>query len=270
MSSINSYIQKLVETAPLRENVIRAAIKALKLPSGSKGLDAGCGIGLHLPMLAEAIGANGHITGLDLSAEFLEYAKKITDKSGLSKQISFQAGDVSDLPFDNDTFDWVWSVDCVGYAPMELLPLLNELTRVVKPGGAVAILAWSSQMLLPGYPILEVKLNATSSGIAPFKKSMNPDRHFYRTLGWFRQAGLTETKAWTFAGDVHAPFGDDMRHALESFLEMRWVGVESELTPEDWSEFQRLCQPDSPDFILNLSDYYTLFTYSMFTGQVVQ
>jgi demethylmenaquinone methyltransferase/2-methoxy-6-polyprenyl-1,4-benzoquinol methylase len=31
--------------------------------------------------------------------------------------------------------------------------LLNELTRVVRPGGIVAILFWSSQMLLPGYPV---------------------------------------------------------------------------------------------------------------------
>jgi hypothetical protein len=49
---------------------------------------------------------------------------------------------------------------------------------------------------------------------------------------------------------------------------LRWPGVQSELTPEDWVEFQRLRQPGSPDFILDLPDYYAFYTYSMFRGKV--
>ncbi|GAI17957.1 unnamed protein product, partial [marine sediment metagenome] len=36
---------------------------------------------------------------------------------------------------------------------------------------------------------------------------------------------------------------------------------------DDLVEFQRLCLSDSPDFILNLPDYYALFTYTMFWGK---
>jgi demethylmenaquinone methyltransferase/2-methoxy-6-polyprenyl-1,4-benzoquinol methylase len=53
-----------------------------------------------------------------------------------------------------------------------------------------------------------------------------------------------------------------------ALLEMRWPGVQSEVSQEDWAEFQRLCQPESPDFILDLPDYYAFFTYSMFQGKV--
>jgi demethylmenaquinone methyltransferase/2-methoxy-6-polyprenyl-1,4-benzoquinol methylase len=55
---------------------------------------------------------------------------------------------------------------------------------------------------------------------------------------------------------------------------MRWPGVESELRQEDadskhpWAEYQRLCLPESPDFILDHPDYYAFFTYSMFHGKV--
>ncbi len=70
-------------------------------------------------------------------------------KAGLSERISFREGDVNKLPFADETFDWAWSMDCVGYAPIEPLPLVKELARVVKPGGSVAILAWSSEKLLP-------------------------------------------------------------------------------------------------------------------------
>ena len=264
----DTYAQKLALSDFLREPVIRSAIRALQLPSGSRGLDAGCGIGSHTLLLAEAVAPAGHVTGLDLSPEFLVQAREIAKKSSLSEQVSFQEGDVNQLPFDDDTFDWVWSVDCVGYIPAPPLPLLKELARVVKPGGSVAILVWSSQQLLPGYPLLEARLNATSLGIAPFVKGRRPELHFLRALGWFYDAGLKEAMAHTFVGDVHAPLSDDIRSALRSLLQMRWGELQSEVTAEDWAQYQRLCQPESPDFILNLPDYYAFFTYSLFYGKV--
>jgi ubiquinone/menaquinone biosynthesis C-methylase UbiE len=269
-SDKDAYAHRLCLSDFLRETVIRSAIRALQLPSGSRGLDAGCGIGSHTLLLAEAVGPDGHVTGLDLSAELLARAREIADKSSLSEHVSFRQGDMTKLPFDNDTFDWVWSVDSVGYAPMEPLPLLRELARVVKPGGSVAILVWSSQQLLPGYPLLEARLNATSAGIAPFAGGNRPERHFLRALGWFREAGLEEPTARTFAGDVHAPLSDDVRSALMSLLEMRWGNPQSELSPEDWAEYERVCQPGSPDFLLDLPDYYAFFTYSMFHGKVAR
>jgi len=186
--NIESYIQIGLVSNPLREPTIRAMIKALQLPEGSKGLDAGCGIGLQCLLLAEEVGPNGHITGLDVSAGFLDRGREIVKEAGLSERISFQEGDVADLPFNNNTFDWVWSADCVGYGPWEPMPLLKELARVVKPGGIVAIAAWSSENLLPGYPRLEARLGATSAGIAPFIQGKKPELHFLRALGWF--AGL--------------------------------------------------------------------------------
>ncbi|RZN36069.1 MAG: DUF2283 domain-containing protein [Methanosarcinales archaeon] len=89
---------------------------------------------------------------------------------------------MNNLPFDDDTFNWVWSANCAGYAPGEPLPLLKELARVVKPGGRALTLAWSSQQLLPGYPVLEAHLNATSSGIAPLAKGTAHELHFSRLL----------------------------------------------------------------------------------------
>jgi ubiquinone/menaquinone biosynthesis C-methylase UbiE len=264
----DDYIQKLTVSNPLNKPILRAAIQALQLPPGTRGLDAGCGIGLQALLLAEAVWPAGHITGLDISSEFLACAEGIVEKAGLSEQISFREGDVRELPFDDDAFDWAWSANCVGYAPMEPLPLVKELARVVRPGGSVVILAYSSEKLLPGYPMLEARLSATSAGIAPFVEGKRPEAHFSRALGWFRDAGLEEPTARTFAGDAHAPLSDEIRSALIALFEMRWPGVESELTPEDQAEYRRLCLPESPDFILNLPDYYAFFTYSMFYGKV--
>ena len=122
-----SYIQSAVGANMLREPTIRAMIKALHLPEGSRGLDAGCGIGQQCLLLAEEVGLSGHVTGLDVSAEILTHGREIVKEADLSNRISFQEGDVANLPFDNNAFDWVWSADCVGYGPWEPLPLLKEL-----------------------------------------------------------------------------------------------------------------------------------------------
>ena len=270
MHDVEYFVQMTYGSNPLREPVLRSAIQALRLPSGSRGLDAGCGIGLQTLLLAETVGPAGHITGLDVSPAFLACAGGIVEKAGFSERVSFREGDVNKLPFDRSTFDWAWSADCVGYGPMEPLPLVQELARVVKPGGSVAILAWSSERLLPGYPHLETCLQATSSGMAPFVKGKKPELHFLRALGWFHQAGLEETTARTFVGSAHAPLTDDLRRALVALFQMRWSGVEFELTREDWAEYQRLCLPESPDFIIDHPHYYAFFTYSLFHGKVAK
>ena len=268
MSDTGTYAKRLMESNPLREPLLRSVIKSLRLPEGSRGLDAGCGIGLQALLLAEAVGSSGHVTGLDLSPAFLRHALEVVGKTGLSERISFQEGDVGKLPFENDTFDWVWSVDCVGYPVGDLLPLLRELGRVVKPGGTVAILAWSSQCLLPGYPLLEARLNASCSGLAPYVRGKRPDSHFLRALEWFGKANLKEAEGRTFVGDVQAPLNAGIRRALISLFQMLWTEPKSEAAQEDWAEYLRLCRPGSPDFILDRFDYYAFFTYSMFKGKV--
>ncbi len=267
MADTSAVIQRLEESNPLREPTLRAAVQALRLTPGSRGLDIGCGIGLQELLLAEAVGPAGHVTGLDISPEFLSYAREIADKCGLAGCVSFRQGDMNHLPFDDNTFDWVWSADCVGYPAGELLPL-QEIKRVVKPGGAVAILAWSSQQLLPGYPMLEARLNATCSAYAPYLMDKKPASYFTRALGWFRAAGLVECAAQTFVGEVQAPLDGGMRRALVLLFEMLWGERQPEVSSEDWREYRRLCQPESPECILNLPDYYAFFTYSMFRGKV--
>ncbi len=268
MTGVNLYIQSLVEANPLREPVLRSIIQALQLPPGSHGLDAGCGIGLQTLLLAEAVGTDGHIVGMDIAPELLAYGQKLVEKAGFSGQITFREGEVSQLPFADNTFDWVWSADCIGYPLGELTPLLEELRRVVKPGGSIFILGWSSQQVLPGYPFLEARLNGTCSGYLPHLKGKSPELHFLRALQWFQAVGLEAVKVQSFVGDVQTPLNEGERVALTSLFEMLWGVPTSEVTAEDWGEFERLCKPASPDFILDKAGYYGFFTYTLFRGRL--
>jgi len=87
-------------------------------------------------------------------------------------------------------------------------------------------------------------------------------------LARLRAAGLTNTEVLTFATSVHAPLSPEVRRAMTDILEMRWPDVERELSREDLEQYRRLADPASPDFVLNLPDYYGFFTYSVFRGWV--
>jgi ubiquinone/menaquinone biosynthesis C-methylase UbiE len=269
MNDTGTYMRQLRESYPLREPLLREVIQAWELPPGSRGLDIGCGIGQPTLLLAEAVGPAGRVTGLDRSLEFLLRAEDLVKKADLSNQISFQEGNVHHLPFDDGEFDWAWSVDCVGYPGVgDPPPLVRELARVVRPGGKLAILTWTSQKLLPGYPLLEARLNVTSSTVVQHIKAKKPESNFMRALGWFQDAGLEGVRARTFVGEVCAPLNEDICTALISFFQMLWGEPLSSISEEDWKEYERLCLPESPDFILNAPDYYAFFTYTMFQGRI--
>lgn len=253
---------------PLREPAMASALEILRFPAGSSGLDAGCGIGSLTPLLVRAVAPGGHVTGLDRSSERLRLAREVARQSGLAARASFRQGDVSALPFGPRTFHWVWSVDCVGLIPDEPKSLVRELTRVVKPGGTVALLLWSSQQLLPGHPVLEARLNGTSSGLAPATEGWPPERHLLRALGWLRAAGLQEPTARTFPVDIHAPLGEKTKTALTSILRMRWGGSEEELPADERRTFRRLMDRAGPESIVDREDYFGFFTYSLFWGRV--
>ena len=134
--------------------------------------------------------------------------------------------------------------------------------------GSVILLGWSSQQLLPGYPLLEARLNATCSGYIPFFKEQRPEVNFMRALTVFRNVGLKKVTAQTFVGDVQAPLEAGQRTALTSLFQMLWGAPQPEAAADDVAEYKRLCTPGSTQFILDLPDYYAFFTYTIFSGRV--
>jgi demethylmenaquinone methyltransferase/2-methoxy-6-polyprenyl-1,4-benzoquinol methylase len=254
---------------------VQLAINALQLKSGSCGLDAGCGVGNHTMWLAEAVSPKGQVTGVDISEEGLSKAKKKLNDSKLEKQVSFEFGDIFDLPFEDDTFDWVWSADTLYLwlmgsqdSPHNPQELMKEIIRVTKSQGIIAFLFWSSQKLLPGYPLLEAKLNATRAANFTGPFGIQPLLHSTRALGWFHMANLKDPSVQNFIVEFQAPLSDDDKESLVETFKMFWNKTKPEVSDDVWTEYLRLCSPKSQDFILNLPDYHGYIVYSLFTARV--
>ncbi len=264
----DSTIRSLALAHPLREAILCDVFSHLRLPADSSGLDIGCGIGLPAMLLAARMGAKTQVTGIDISESCIQAARSLAEETGFSNQLLFETGSASDLPYDDWHVDWALSIDCVNYAPVDSLPFLKEMKRVVKPGGRLVLLGWTAQQLLPGYPELEAKLNATRQGIAPFKPGMPPERHFLRSGSLLDELGLKNIKAHTFIGNVCAPLTPAIYEALTDLLTMRWAESPSVLSETELALYRSHTTPNSSAFILNTPGYHGFFTCTLFSGEV--
>jgi len=99
---------------------------------GATVLDVGCGLGGPCRMLADEY--NCQATGIDLSNEYIRTAKELSKLVRLDSKTSFVQGDATSLPFDDNTFDVVWTQHVQMNIP-DKEKLYSEISRVLKPGG---------------------------------------------------------------------------------------------------------------------------------------
>jgi len=262
-----TYAEQLALASRATEPAIRQAIEAAGLGKNSHGLDAGCGIGTHAIWICEATG--GKVTGLDINPDNLAAARERVERKSLADRIDFVEGSILDLPFEEDAFDWSWSSDT--FWPVVVadpVAILRDLTRVVKPGGAIALLFWTNQIFFPGHPLFEARWNQAFVSSTHYFKFGEPGQHHLRALGWLRQAGLKNPKARSFLAEFQHPLDDRMRESLTFCFDMFHDSLKSGLSKEDQADYQRLCNPGSKDFILDNPDYYCNLSYTIFFARV--
>jgi SAM-dependent methyltransferase len=109
----------------------------LDIAPGARVLDAGCGTGWVTRLMAETA-PDAQVTGLDLTAHFVDHARQAAAEAGLST-LDYRVGDICDMPFDAETFDLVWSQLVLFFLPHPE-KAIAEFARVLKPGGRVKII----------------------------------------------------------------------------------------------------------------------------------
>ena len=95
-------------------------------------LDVGSGIGGPARYFAHRFGCR--VSGIDLTAEFVEVAKKLTARTGLEDRVRFQQGNALALPFEKASFAGAYSMN-VSMNIADKAGLYRQIGRVLKPGG---------------------------------------------------------------------------------------------------------------------------------------
>jgi ubiquinone/menaquinone biosynthesis C-methylase UbiE len=118
-----------------RQNVViaEALCEATDPHPGQNVLDVACGSGTAALVAARRY---CNVTGIDYVPELIERARKRAEASGLP--VDFQVEDAQNLPFPDNSFDVVFSVYGVQFAP-DQEKAASELLRVCKPGGKIGL-----------------------------------------------------------------------------------------------------------------------------------
>jgi ubiquinone/menaquinone biosynthesis C-methylase UbiE len=97
-------------------------------------LEIGCGIGVGPANLARA--HRCRVTGIDRSPRMIEWARKRAREHGVDDRVTLRVADVTDLPFEDGTFDVAFAESVLAFVGHQSLAL-REMVRVVRPGGHV-------------------------------------------------------------------------------------------------------------------------------------
>ena len=106
-------------------------------PAGSRVLEAGCGVGAQTVTLA-ANSPEADILSMDLSAESLRAAAKRVAQAGHTN-VTFQQGDIYDLPFEPNSFDHIFVCFVLEHLP-EPERALTLLRQLLKPDATITVI----------------------------------------------------------------------------------------------------------------------------------
>lgn len=164
-------------------DVIKSFLEETKLGENTRVLDIGCGTGNFTNLLQHITKAC--VSGADQSAGMLEKARL------KNPDIQFTQADACDLPYEDDSFDFVYMTDVIHHIP-DVGKLFEEIYRILKSGGKVCISTQSHEQIdgrffneyFPGTAIAEKKrypdiasivANGEKSGLRLFKQKVLQD-----------------------------------------------------------------------------------------------
>jgi tocopherol O-methyltransferase len=194
-------------------------------------LDVGCGIGGSSLYLAQKF--NARAVGITLSPVQAARATERAQEAGLAAEVQFQVADALDMPFADDSFDFVWSMESGEHMP-DKEKFLQECYRVLKPGGTFLMATWCHRPITPATGELTVDEQQHLAEIyrvycLPYVISL-PE---YEAIAYSLSFQNIRTADWS---DAVAPFWDIVidsafePKAIFGLLQSGWSTVEAALS----------------------------------------
>jgi ubiquinone/menaquinone biosynthesis C-methylase UbiE len=141
MSPFYDYFAGLFE-----QNYRNAALKRLNIIRGETVLEIGFGTGHCLKQMAEAVGEEGRVYGIDISSGMLAAGRRRLEKAGISNRVELTCDDAVKMPYADNKFDAVFSSFTLElFDSPEIPQVLAEIRRVLKPYGRVGMMSMSKE-----------------------------------------------------------------------------------------------------------------------------
>ncbi len=122
------------------------ALELLDIKKGEIVLEIGFGTGHCLKKMAELVGEEGKVYGIDISSGMLDVSRQRLEKAGLLDMVELYCGDASKLPYEDNKFDAVFmSFTLELFDTPEIPKILNEIKRVLKPNGRLGVVSMSKK-----------------------------------------------------------------------------------------------------------------------------
>ncbi|HEY1331305.1 MAG TPA: methyltransferase domain-containing protein [Actinomycetota bacterium] len=107
------------------------------LDPGEDVLDVGCGAGMDTLVAAQMVGADGYVTGIDMTPDMAAKARRSAAEMGLAN-VTIVDGSAEELPFADAGFDVVISNGVIDLIP-DKEAVFSEIARVLRPGGRIQL-----------------------------------------------------------------------------------------------------------------------------------
>jgi ubiquinone/menaquinone biosynthesis C-methylase UbiE len=141
MSRIYDYI-----SGPFERKYAFRALDLLAVREGEAILEIGFGTGHCLRKIATLVGKTGKAYGVDISTGMLAVTKRRLERSQLLDRVDLYCGDASNLLFEDNIMDGVFmSFTLELFDTPEIPIVLEEIKRILKPGGRIAVAAMSKK-----------------------------------------------------------------------------------------------------------------------------
>ncbi len=218
-------------------------------PSTGDVLEVGCGTGFFTHHAAIRLPGTP-VTGLDIDAQRIEFARSMYDVPNLS----FQHGDLTSLPFEDDRFDLVFCRFVLVHYPNPD-EALREMRRVTRPGGRIVVydMIHDGVWFSPSKPAFDELLSKTLAAMR--ERGMEPDQGLHLPVA-MRCAGLREVQ--TRVIPHHAMSGEQLfedhranwKETVEGLNEILGATFDEELVKKAAGE---LAASDEPQFLTEIT-----------------